>query len=210
MPGQKIVEVSGAVGERERVNNFFKIIGFSLSLILFYTLFAVYYVPDSHVDGLGRKGRKVLLPIEEIGAVAYGEEVFYGRGGCAQCHDSAGGRAPELTDVAVRASSRVTSPEYKGEATDAIGYLFESMVKPSAFVVDGYGTVIGKKVVSPMPDVSSGTIRLNKVELAATVAYLQSVAGIDVTVKVPVLTGGVGAQEKSGLKAAPVIEKTKE
>ncbi len=167
------------------MNNFLKITLFGALLILFYTLFSVYYVPDVDTHKKSGKAQRVVLPIEEVGPVAYGEEVYYGRGGCAQCHDSAGGRAPVLDSVAAEAAARYTSAEYTGTASDAIGYLRESMVEPSAFVVAGYGTLIGKRIISPMPDVSSGSISLDPVEIAAVIAYMQAIAGLEVTVEIP-------------------------
>ncbi|MBE9528634.1 MAG: hypothetical protein IME99_05295 [Proteobacteria bacterium] len=167
------------------MNNFLKIALFGGLLILFFTLFSVYYVPDIGTDGSGKRAARVVLPIEEVGPVAYGEEVYYGRGGCAHCHDSAGGRAPLLDSVVALAPSRYGSAGYTGNATNVIGYLSESMTEPSVYVVDGYGTLLGKRIVSPMPDVSSGPISLDAVEIAAVIAYLQDMAGLEVTVEIP-------------------------
>ncbi len=180
------------------MNNFIKIIGFGVLLILSYTLFSVYYVPDINTHKSSKRQR-VVLPIEEVGPVAYGEEVYYGRGGCAQCHDSAGDRAPELSLIAAISASRYGASQYTGTATDAVGYLRESMVEPSVYVVEGYGTLLGKKIVSPMPDVSSGSISLNEVELAAVIAYLQAISGLEVTVKMP--GAGPKAEEKNGARS---------
>jgi len=49
------------------------------------------------------------------------------------------GRAPMLDSTAAIAGERMADPRYKGEATDSGGYIYESMVKPSAFVVAGFG-----------------------------------------------------------------------
>lgn len=167
------------------MNNFLKITLFGGLLILFFTLFSVYYVPDISMHGRGKQAARVVLPIEEVGPVAYGEEVYYGRGGCAHCHDSAGGRAPLLDSVIAVAPSRYGSAGYTGRATDVIGYLMESMTEPSLYVVDGYGTLLGKRIVSPMPDVSAGAISLDAVEMAAVIAYMQAAFGVEVTVEIP-------------------------
>ena len=90
-----------------------------------------------------------------------------------------------LDTIAAVAESRYGSPEYTGSATDAIGYMRESLTEPSVFVVAGYGTLIGKRVVSPMPDVSTGSISLDAVEIAAVIAYMQALSGLEVTVEIP-------------------------
>jgi nitric oxide reductase subunit C len=44
---------------------------------------------------------------------------------------------PTLAGVAMRAEQVIQSPQYKGEAKDAEGYIRESIRLPSAYVVPG-------------------------------------------------------------------------
>ncbi|GMR12973.1 MAG: hypothetical protein BMS9Abin29_1168 [Gemmatimonadota bacterium] len=101
--------------------------------------------------------------------VAAGRALFEGAGGCADCH-GLGTRAPNLlTDeagtgqIGVRCASRVTGQDCKA-------YLFNSLVDPNAFQVDGY--------IPIMADMSR---TLSNEQIWALVAYLQSQGG-EVTV----------------------------
>ena len=60
--------------------------------------------------------------------------------GCAACHSIAAGvnlAAPTLSGIATRATQIVQSPDYKGKAKDAAGYIRESIVEPSAHLIPG-------------------------------------------------------------------------
>jgi mono/diheme cytochrome c family protein len=94
--------------------------------------------------------------------VALGGRIFEGRGTCTLCHNAVGGRAPLLDDAAIVAQDRLADESYQGKATDVAGYLYESMAEPSAYVVAGFGK-----------------------EVMAVVAYLQDIAGLEVTVEIP-------------------------
>lgn len=59
---------------------------------------------------------------------------------CNACHSTAPGVnmvGPSLAGVAARAEALVGSSEYRGEAKDAPGYIRESILSPSAYVVPG-------------------------------------------------------------------------
>lgn len=59
---------------------------------------------------------------------------------CNACHSvSPGGdmAGPTLAGMATRAAEIIASPEYEGEATDVEGYIRESIVAPSAYLVPG-------------------------------------------------------------------------
>ncbi len=59
---------------------------------------------------------------------------------CNACHSVAPGvnlAGPTLAGLAGRAAERVGSPDYKGKATDAAGYIRESILEPSAHLVPG-------------------------------------------------------------------------
>jgi mono/diheme cytochrome c family protein len=67
--------------------------------------------------------------------------------GCVGCHVStntgpawaAGGGQPGIGD---RAATRITEPEYQGQATTPEQYLLESIVNPSAYLVTGFQPVM--------------------------------------------------------------------
>jgi len=59
---------------------------------------------------------------------------------CATCHSLAPGvnmAGPSLAGIGTRAQQRIGSPDYKGTAKDAAGYIRESIVSPSAYLVPG-------------------------------------------------------------------------
>jgi mono/diheme cytochrome c family protein len=100
---------------------------------------------------------------------AAGEKIFNGSGGCTSCH-GLGTRAPNLlTDnagegpIGARCGSREPGKDCKA-------YLYESLVKPSAYLVKGFEPI--------MPDMSK---QLGADQLWTVVAYLQSQGG-EVTV----------------------------
>ena len=116
--------------------------------------------------------------------IKFGGRIFNSRGTCTLCHRAAGG-APNLRGVAKRADKRIKDPRYKGEAANGEAYLRESMKDPSAFVVKNYGRKGTDDSVSPMPDITKGTISLVDVEINAVIAYLQSSDGVEVSVPLP-------------------------
>ena len=116
--------------------------------------------------------------------ISLGERLFNGKGTCTLCHNSLG-RAPQLGTIGAVAEQRLKDDRYKGEAEDAEDYLTESLVKPSAFVVAGFGKKGTNDTESPMPNVASGGISLSLAEIAAVVAYLQNSGGVEVTVEIP-------------------------
>jgi nitric oxide reductase subunit C len=59
---------------------------------------------------------------------------------CAACHSIAPGvnmAGPSLAGIGTRAAERLKQADYKGGAKDAAGYIHESIVNPSAYVVPG-------------------------------------------------------------------------
>ena len=118
--------------------------------------------------------------------IALGGKIFNGKGTCTLCHNSMG-RAPMLDKIGTVAAERLKDPRYKGTAKTVEEYLKESLVKPSAFVVSGFGKAGTNDTESPMPDVTGGGIGLNEAELAAVIAYLQDSGGAEVTVSIPAM-----------------------
>src|SRR5690606_22474698 len=59
---------------------------------------------------------------------------------CIACHSTAPGAnmaGPTMAGIVSRATEVLRSGNYKGEATDVEGYIRESIVKPSAHLVEG-------------------------------------------------------------------------
>lgn len=180
------------------MNTFTKVITFSVLAIGLYVLFAAKYIPRIN---------PAPPPVEEVidlGSmtmdqfVALGDKIFNGKGTCTLCHNDVVKRAPMLDVVATVAEERLKDPRYKGEAKDAASYIHESMIKPSAYVVSGFGVAGSNDTASPMPDVSTGAVGLNEVELNAVIAYLQQLAGTEITVEIP------KGQPEEQKEAAPV------
>ncbi|MDX1673378.1 MAG: c-type cytochrome [Longimicrobiales bacterium] len=127
--------------------------------------------------------------------VAAGEELFLGAGGCAACHGS-GTRAPnlrtsedDLGTIGERCDDRVSGEDCKT-------YLHESLVNPTAYVVEGYGAI--------MPDASR---TLSPAQIWSLVAYLQSLGG-EVTVTgadIQAEPGAGGAEAGEAAAASPLI-----
>ena len=119
--------------------------------------------------------------------VAAGEDLFLGAGGCTACH-GLGTRAPDIIGVA----GALCAQRQPGVACKE--YLHESLVSPSAYVVDGFQPI--------MPDMSR---TLSDAQIWSLVAYLQSQGG-EVTVTVTDLAeagkANVGGAEPAGGDAA--------
>lgn len=150
-------------------------------------------------------------PVEEkldLGAmtmdqfVALGGTIFNGKGTCTLCHNKMG-RAPMLDKIGAVSEERMKDARYKGTAKTVQEYLNESLTKPSAFVVAGFGKSGTNDTESPMPDVTGGGIGLNEAELAAVMAYLQDSSGSEVTVEIPAMPAA-GAEAPKAEEAAPL------
>ena len=104
--------------------------------------------------------------------VAMGE-VLYRRTppACFACHSTSPGVAlagPSLAGIATRAAALVDSAHYTGAATDAEGYIRESILQPHAYLVAGQVYSGGGR--SFMPDNYDTTLTAEQVE--QLVAYL--------------------------------------
>ncbi len=112
--------------------------------------------------------------------VKAGETIFKGKGTCTICHaiGQKGTRAPDLAGVGARAGNRKP-----GMSTKA--YIIESLLDPGAYLVEGYPNI--------MPKVDRPPIGLNRSELWAVVAFLESQGGtVDVKLEdIPKEAGAV-------------------
>jgi cytochrome c2 len=114
--------------------------------------------------------------------VKAGEEIYHTKGTCEICHriGQKGTRAPDLAGVGARAAK--TKPGMSAKA-----YLLESLIQPQAYVVEGYPPI--------MPEVDKPPIALNRSEVWALIAFLESQGGtVDVTLNdVPPTVGAAAA-----------------
>lgn len=116
--------------------------------------------------------------------VAAGEQVYGGAGGCTACHGT-GTRAPDLLGVAGSVcAERQTELSCKD-------YLYESLVDPNAYVVDGFQPI--------MPDMSR---TLSSNEIWSLVAFLEAQGG-EVTVTGADLETGAAAAGDADPAAGP-------
>jgi mono/diheme cytochrome c family protein len=111
-----------------------------------------------------------------------GEQIYHTKGTCEICHriGQKGTRAPDLAGVGGRAAKTKAGMSAKA-------YIIESLIQPQAFVVEGYPPI--------MPAVDKPPIALNRSELWALTAFLESLGGtVDVTLNdIPASAGGGGA-----------------
>jgi len=166
--------------------NIIKVSTFSLAVIGGFWGFSNFGIPQI---------KPAPPPIEEkldLGAmsmdefIALGGRIFNGKGNCTLCHNTMG-RAPMLDKIGTVSIERLKDPRYKGAARTVEEYLNESLTKPSAFVVSGFGKSGSNDTESPMQDATGGGIGLNDAELAAVIAYLQYSSGTEVTVSIPAM-----------------------
>ncbi len=114
--------------------------------------------------------------------VKAGEEIFKTKGTCEICHriGQKGTRAPDLAGIGARAGK--TKP-----GLSAKQYIIESLLTPGAYLVEGYPNI--------MPAVDKPPIALNRSELWALTAFLESLGGtVDVTLNdIPATAGPAAA-----------------
>lgn len=164
-----------------------KTLGFSLALMLMFT--AVTYVLPQ-MKGEAPQDRDVdVAALTMDSFISLGEDMYLGKGTCTLCHNDLG-RAPDLLALNVVSTSlkRIGEPLYQGDATDAAGYVRESMLNPNIYVVRGFGKKGSDDTESPMPAVDKPPIQLSDVEISAIIAYLQAKDGNPVTVALPAQT----------------------
>jgi nitric oxide reductase subunit C len=126
------------------------------------------------VSGVVARGMPgVEAQADATGAASRGKAIFDGIGACASCHSLAAGRVlvgPSLEGVASRAEERLAAPDYGGSAESAAEYLRESILVPSAYVVETPFTTPGG--LSLMPDTYSASLTADQVD--DLVAYLMT------------------------------------
>jgi len=187
-----------------------KTLGFSLALILIFT--AVTYVLPQ-MKGEAPEDRDVdVAALTMDSFISLGEDLYLGKGTCTLCHNDLG-RAPDLLalDVVSTSLKRIGDPLYQGDATDAAGYVRESMLDPNIYVVRGFGKKGSNDTESPMSAIDKPPIQLSDVEISAIIAFLQAKDGNPVTVALPAQTPTsiVAADEKTE-PAKPMLARNAE
>ncbi len=163
-----------------------KTLGFSLGLTLVFTGVAN-LLPQ--VEGEAPVEKEIdlsALTIDDF--VAMGQDLFENKGTCTLCHKPPPlGRAPDLQgmDMIAISAERLADARYQGKAMDMDGYVRESMIEPSIYVVSGWGKKGSNDTESPMPQINKAPIDLSEVEMDAIIAYLQAKDGGEVTVELP-------------------------
>ena len=149
---------------------FLKTFAFNVVVIAFF-LYVGNSIPQLRQDPPKELVLAADAPAEDF--IKAGQDIFYGnKGTCALCHEigKKGERCPDLAGVGARAETRIHEEGYKGKATNGAEYIVESVMDPTAYVVEGYQPV--------MPPIGR---QLNDLELVAVVSFLQSQGG-EVTV----------------------------
>jgi len=151
------------------MRTFLKVFAFNIVVIAFF-LYVGNSIPQLRQDPPKELVLAADAPVEDF--VKAGQDIFYGKGTCALCHEigKKGERCPDLAGVGERAETRIKEERYKGKAANGAEYIVESVMDPTAYVVEGYQP--------SMPPVGR---QLNDLELVAVVSFLQSQGG-EVTV----------------------------
>jgi mono/diheme cytochrome c family protein len=161
---------------------------FALIVMGSYTYFAnsIPQIESKPPQELSLEGGNV-TPAQLVKA---GEEIFHTKGSCEICHriGQKGTRAPDLAGIGARAGK--TRP-----GMSAKQYILESLLQPGAYVVEGYPNI--------MPQVDKPPIGLNRSEVWALVAFLESLGGT-VDVMLNDIPPTVGATAAGGGAAAEV------
>jgi mono/diheme cytochrome c family protein len=157
---------------------------FSVAVMGGYTYFAnsIPQIESKPPQELSLEGGNV-TPAQLIKA---GEQVYKTKGSCETCHQigQKGTRAPDLGGVGGRAAK--TKPGMPAKA-----YIIESLLNPNAHIVQGYPPI--------MPAVDKPPIALNRSEVWALTAFLESLGGtVDVTLNDVPATVGAGGSGAAG------------
>jgi cytochrome c2 len=151
------------------MRTFLKVFAFNVVIIAFF-LYVGNSIPQLRQDPPKELVLAADAPAEDF--VKAGQDIFYGKGTCALCHEigKKGERCPDLAGVGERAETRIKEAGYKGKAANGAEYIVESLHEPTIYVVEGY-----------QPSMPPLGRQLSDLEIVAVVAFLQSQGG-EVTV----------------------------
>ena len=171
-----------------RVPVLVKVAVFALLVMGAYTYYAnsIPQVQSKPPEELSLEGGNV-TPEQLVKA---GEGIFKEKGTCEICHriGQKGTRAPDLAGIGAAAAKRTPGMTAKA-------YIIESLLDPGAHLVEGYPNI--------MPKVDRPPIGLNRSELWALAAFLESLGGT-VDVKFDDIPKTAGAAAAGGGQAAEV------
>src|SRR2546425_10724881 len=147
------------------MRTFLKVFAFNIVIIAFF-LYVGNSIPQLRQDPPKELVLAEDAPVEDF--VRAGQDIFYGKGTCALCHEigKKGERCPDLAGVGERADTRIKEERYKGKAANGAEYIVESVMEPTAYVVEGY-----------QPSMPPLGRQLSDLELVAVVSFLQSQGG---------------------------------
>ncbi|MEO5348767.1 MAG: c-type cytochrome [Magnetococcus sp. YQC-3] len=182
------------------MKKFLQVAIFSFLVILGFAGYSNFGIPQIKPAPPPQPEKVDLGAMTTEGFVALGEKIYSSKGTCTLCHNSLG-RAPMLDKLGENTPKRLADPRYKGTAKNAEEYLLESLTKPSAYVVAGFGKAGSNDMESPMPDVSGGSIGLTEVEIKAVIAYMLDSNGMENTVEIPKDAGKSAAAPAKGADA---------
>jgi len=185
------------------VKQFLAVIIFSLLTIAGFAGFSNFGIPRIEPAPPPKQEKIDLTAMTMDQFISLGEKVLNGKGTCRLCHNELG-RAPMLEQIIPNTEKRLADARYKGEAHDLEGYIHESMISPSAFVVAGFGKSGSNDTVSPMPNVTGGSIGLSEAEILSVIAYLQDSGGAEVTVQIPTDAGDAVTEEVTAEEREPL------
>lgn len=161
------------------MTSFLGVSTYAVGLIGLFTAFSYYGIPQLVPEPPpAEESVTGAMTTEEL--VAMGSRI-YARA-CMLCHSGVGDRAPKLDAIGTVWRERISDPRYRGSARTLEDYLRESMLEPSAYVVAGFGKPGTNDTESPMPAAGKGAMALSASEISAVIGYLQSTAGVKVTV----------------------------
>ena len=168
-----------------RVPVLVKVSVFALAVMGAYTYYAnsIPQVQSKPPEELSLEGGNV-TPEQLVKA---GEGIFKEKGTCEICHriGQKGTRAPDLAGIGATAAKRKAGMTAKA-------YIIESLLDPGAHLVEGYPNI--------MPKVDRPPIGLNRSELWALAAFLESLGGT-VDVKLDDIPKTAGAAAGGGQAA---------
>ena len=167
-----------------------KVAVFALAVMGAYTYYAnsIPQIQSKPPEELSLEGGNV-TPERLVKA---GEEILKGKGTCEVCHriGQKGTRAPDLAGIGARAAKRKPGMSAKE-------YIIESLLDPGAYLVEGYPNI--------MPRVDRPPIGLNRSELWALSAFLESLGGT-VDVKLDDIPKTAGVQAAGGGAQAAALK----